>query len=304
MRHATAQRSYVDSVAVLSRHGISRARSSTSHRSGFTLIEVIVAMAILLIVIVSVLMLTTVSASSLKDSEMRDMAKNIATYTVEYLRSRNVTSDNNFIATSSWFNETTGTGTFPGLVDLGGSQTEAVETNSSVAALTVNMHPATPDQNFSSLPAAFYSSLQGYVSLANNPRDADPSTEDGNAKVDGGKYYDDRNTGPPYIVRFPGSSSSSSAIRNFTALANYNGMIYSSIANYDPHYTSTKAGTMAYRGFRVLTQIVARATEDPNNLGHALPHVQYYDVQVTVFWILGSAEHSYSLSTQITTYGV
>jgi len=55
----------------------------------------------------------------------------------------------------------------------------------------------------------------------------------------------------------------------------------------------------------VLTQIAARANEDPGNPGHlpANPHVQYYDVKVTVFWLIGSAEHSYSLSTQITTYG-
>jgi len=48
----------------------------------------------------------------------------------------------------------------------------------------------------------------------------------------------------------------------------------------------------------VLTQIVARkkSSSDPD-------HVQYYDVKVTVFWVIGNKEHSYSLATQITTYG-
>lgn len=308
MRQTAEHRSYVGSAAVLSPHGLSPACHSADRRPGFTLIEVLVAMAILMVVLMSVFMLITVSAASMKDSEMRDMAKNIASYAVEYLRSRNVTSDNNFISTSDWFNHTTNAGTFPGLVDLGKSPVEA----NNFAALTIDAHPALPSDNYGTASTAFYSSLQGYVSLADYPATSDPSSEDGNAKVVSGKYYD-KTTDAPYVVRFPASSSSSSAIKNFTALSGYNVRIYTSTANcvdsskseYDPHYTSTKTGTMAYRGFRVLTQIVARAQEDPNNLGYPIiNHVQYYDVKVTVFWMLGSAEHSYSLSTQITTYGV
>jgi hypothetical protein len=257
-------------------------------------------MVVLMIIMMSVFMLITVSASSLKDSEMRDIAKNIATYTVEYLRARNVTTDNDFIGTADWCTSSHAA-SFPGLVDLGDGP---LEKNSSVVPLTINTQPALPSGTYSTKPTAFYSSLQGYVSLANNPASGDPSTEDGNAKVVSGKYYD-RTTGAPYVVRFPASSSGSSAIRNFVALSGYNGKIYSGSANYDLHYATTKTGTMAYRGFRVLTQIVGRENEDPNNPGHlpALPHVQYYDVRATVFWILGSAEHSYSISTQIATYG-
>jgi len=309
VRQIAAHPSYVGSTSVPSRHCLSPASRSTGHRPGFTLIEVIVAMAILLIVIVSVLMLTTVTASSLKDSEMRDMAKNIATYTVEYLRSRNVTTDNNFIGTTDWYSASNTSANFPGLVDLGNSP---LEKNSSVVALTINTNPALPSQHYNAAATAFYSSLQGYVSLADdpNPTTADPSSEDGNAKVVSGKYCD-KTTGFPYAVRFP--LKSPSAIKNFTALSGYSARIYTTNANcvdsskpeFDPHYIPGKAGTMAYRGFRVLTQIVAREKEDPNNPGYlpALPHVQYYDVRATVFWILGSAEHSYSISTQIATYG-
>jgi len=285
-------------------------------RRGFTLIEVIIAMAILLIIIVSVLMLATASASSLKDSEARDMAKNIADYTVEYLRSRNVTYPDNPLGHPLTDFGNDSAHNYPGLVDLWDSPSTSnpsplKPTNS--ASDTINIHPALPSQNYNT--TAFYSSIQGYVSLANNPADSDPSSEDGNAKVVGGKYYD-KQTGAPYVVKFPLNLSDPDAIKNFTALSGYNAKIYTTDSNntsqsspaYDPHYTNAadeKAGAMAYRGFRVLTEIVAREKEDPKNPGYlpSPPHVQYYDVKVTVFWILGSKEHSYSLATQITTYG-
>jgi prepilin-type N-terminal cleavage/methylation domain-containing protein len=284
-------------------------------RRGFTLIEVIIAMAILIIIIVSVLMLATVSASSLKDSEARDMAKNIATYTVEYLRAKNVTyPDNNPLGHPSTAFGNDSAHNYPGLVDLWDSLLNPSPLKpTNLASDTINIHPALPSQNYNT--TAFYSSIQGYVSLADNPADSDPSSEDSNAKVVGGKYYD-KLTGAPYVVKFPLNSSDPDAIENFTALSGYNAKIYTTDANninlssstYDPHYTNDageKIGAMAYRGFRVLTEIVAREKEDPNNPGY-LPspaHVQYYDVKVTVFWILGSKEHAYSLSTQITTYG-
>jgi len=293
-------------------------------RAGFTLIEVVVAMAILLIIVVSVLMLATVSASSLKDSEARDMAKNIATYTIEYLRSRNVTTDNNFIPTSDWFNETTNpSGQYPGLVDLWDSPVNSNGYADEGGDKYINVNPALPDENYSIRPRAFYYSLQGYVSLGDfgylSP--SDPSPEDANAKIDSDGRYHDKATcsignfhGNRYIMRFPfnstinnGANPNPDAIKNFTALPNYNGLIYTTNENfvdpskpeYDPHYTKTdKDKCMAYRGFRVLTQIVARkkSSSDPD-------HVQYYDVKVTVFWVIGNKEHSYSLATQITTYG-
>ncbi len=293
-------------TSVLSPHVLAPSCYTSRPRHGFTLIEVMVAMAILMIVMVSVFMLISVSATSLKNSEMLETAKNIGTYTVEYLRARDVTLDNNFINTDSWYRAADLTATppdlgnasaFPGLVDLGSNLVE----KNNLAPLSINTNPALSSTTYTS--TSFYSSLQGYVSLADSPLAASPSVEDGNANVVAGKYYD-RVTGVPYVVRFPISSSSSGAISNFTALAGYNAMIYSddsaytttSSRQYDPHYTSTKANTTAYRGFRVLTQIAARAQT-------AGTHVQYYDVRVTVFWLIGSAEHSYSISTQITTYG-
>jgi hypothetical protein len=251
-------------------------------------------MAILMMVMVSVFMLIGVSATSLRNSDMLETAKNIGTYTVEYLRARNVTLDNDFISTSNWYSASNTSAPYPGLLDLGSNLVE----KNNLAPLSINTNPALSDATYTS--ASFYSSLQGYVSLADSPSAADPALEDGNAKVIAGKYYD-RVTGVPYVVRFPGAAGS---ISNFTALAGYNGLVYSGNSKYytlgnreyDPHYTGTKANTTAYRGFRVLTQVAARAQT-------AGSHVQYYDVKVTVFWMLGSAEHSYSLSTQITTYG-
>ena len=306
MRQTLWHHSYFRSGGVFSHGGRHPAAADSQGRPGFTLIEVIVAMTILLIVMVSVFMLIGVSATSLKNSEMLDMAKNIGTYTVEYLRSRNVTLDNNFIpiVNSNWYRPADPTATppdlgnpssaYPGLVDLGKSLVE----KNNLTALSANTNPALASTTYTT--PAFYSSLQGYVSLADNPSAAAPSLEDGNANVVAGKYYD-LTTLVPYIVRFPGASGT---ITNFTALAGYNAMVYSSNSayttsssrQYDPHYTTTKAGTTDYRGFRVLTQIAARAQT-------AGTHVQYYDVRVTVFWLIGSAEHSYSVATQIATYG-
>jgi prepilin-type N-terminal cleavage/methylation domain-containing protein len=266
---------------------------------GFTLIEVIIAMAILLIIVVSVLMLATVSAASLKDSEARDMAKNIATYTVEYLRSRNVTSDNLLGHNPSELGNDSSSN-FPGFVDLWDSP---LKPNSSSTTDTVNKHPALPNQYFSNFDTnnnklpdeaimPFYSVLQGFVSNF---------SDDANANDSGGGVYVDKITNAPYAVQFP-----SAQIKAFTALSGYNCKIYTtdnsktttSSSEYDPHYTNDATGTMAYRGFRVLTQIAAR-----KKLNSTSTHVEYYDVKVTVFWILGSKEHSYSLATQITTYG-
>lgn len=277
-------------------------KTKLQKHGGFTLIEVIVAMAILMIITTSVFMLIAVSTVNLKDSEQRDIAKNIAVYAVEYLRSRNITIDNNFIRTTDWYSYGNTRGKYPGLVDLGSNP---LEENSSVLTLTINSNPALPNNNYGAAAAGFFSSLQGYVSFPDTPTNADPAGEDANAKVVGGKYYD-KITNNLYVIRFPADVISSTATRNFTALAGYNGKIYMSKANcvdnskpeYDPHYTAAKEGTTAYRGFRILTQVVARKAlaSDP-------AHVQYYDVKVTVFWLLGNLEHSYSIATQIITYG-
>jgi len=266
-------------------------------KRGFTLIEVIVAITVLLIIVVSVLMLAVAAGASLKNSEQLDMAKNIATYTIEYIRSRNVTGDNNFIGTTQWYPANS----YPGIIDLKGD------------SLQINAKPALPNQAFENASSAFYSSLQGFVSLKDDPGNdyKDPTQEDINLMSTGGKYYDrihdpDRTTGDPIVVRYPFTPDSPNAIKNFDAQSNYIPRIYTtdskkldpSSIEYDQHYTNQdKDKCTAYRGFRVLTQIVAR-TKDLS-----YHHVQYYDVKVTVFWMAGNKEHSYSISTQIAAYG-
>jgi len=293
-------------------------------KKGFTLLEVVIAISVLFIITLSALLLSTFSATSLKDSEARDMAKNIATFVVEFVRSRNVTMDNNFLSilpptdpsfsTASpdekkskyWFDPVLNPDAyFPGLVDLGSNpllnlnNLEPLKPNA--LSDTINTQPALPSDSYNDSSDSFYSSLQGFVSLSNNPVNSSPSQEDGNAFTYNGKYYDLK-TNAPYVVLFP------DGINNFSAFPNYNALIFTtdidetnpSSDEYDPHYTndvSKKTGTMSYRGFRVLTQIVARK-KDASSPGH----VQYYDVRVTVFWIVGNYEHSYSLSTEITTY--
>ena len=286
-----------------------------SKRKGFTLIEVVVALAILVIIIASTMSLLASSYSSLRNSEMRAIAKNIANYTVEYIRARNVTSGNNFINTDDWYDKTNKPdGEFPGLVDLWDI---ALRPNGNDHSTTINVNPALPDKTYNDKPKAFYYSLQGYVSLRSfdNLIYSNPSKEDANLYIcNSGKHYHCRITNNHIILRFPFNSSDADAIKSFTAGANYLPMIYTTDPNktnkssleYSPYYTndaSLKNKTQDYRGFRILTTVAARAKEDPDNPGHPYPHVQYYDVKVTVFWMAGRQEHSYTLQTQIVTYG-
>ena len=305
-------------------------------RKGFTLIEVIIALAILAIIIVGTLNLLASSYASTQDSEMRNIAKNIATYTVEYIRSRNVTYPDNPLGhdPSEFGNDRRHY--YPGLIDLWGLpvQSNGHPSGKLRGLISINTNPALPNQTYSDNPKAFYYSLQGYVSLGDfdHLSSANPSPEDANAYICNysTKHYHDRlykaspanenghaMHGNHYIVRFPfnstinnGTQPNPDAIRNFSATnASYIPMIYTTDSNktsknspdYDPHYTNKsgkKASTMAYRGFRVLISIAARKkhASDPD-------HVQYYDVKVTVFWMAGKQEHSYSLATQIVTYG-
>ncbi|MCX5718367.1 MAG: prepilin-type N-terminal cleavage/methylation domain-containing protein [Nitrospirae bacterium] len=309
-------------------------------RAGFTLIEVTIAIFILIVIIGSVLMLLSSSYASLKGSEAKNIAKNIGTYTVEYIRSRNVTRDNTLdhdIATE--FGDDA-SHYYPGLVDLWDSTTHDSPLQSdgwpyedTGTLETINVHPALPDEKYgtnSNSYLSFYFSLQGYVSLGDfdHLTSADPSPEDANAYIcsSNTEHYHDRlyevapatenghtMDGNHYLIRFPFDSTSSDAIKNFSAGPTYIPMIYTTDPNkinsakpeYDPHYTniaSDKSKTMDYNGFRVLTSIAARAKEDESNPGHPLPHVQYYDVKVTVLWVTGGDEHEYSLATQIVTY--
>ena len=314
--------------------GIKRIMGKIKKRAGFTLIEVVIAMAIILIIVVSVLLMVTFASANLKESEGKEMAKNIAVYTMEFIRSRNVTYDNLLgHPLSDLGNDNSHY--YPGLVDLWGDplQSEGHPSDSTFPSY-VNINPALPDETYNDKPEAFYYSLQGYVSLGDfdHLSSADPSPEDANAYIcdfSTEHYHDklyevspanDKNGHPMegnhYIIRFPfnstinnGSSPNPDAVRNFSADASYIPMIYTTDSNktdntsleYDSHYTSDsgkEASTMAYRGFRVLTSIAARKKSLLDS-----DHVQYYDVKVTVLWVTQGKEHSYSLATQVVTYG-
>jgi prepilin-type N-terminal cleavage/methylation domain-containing protein len=300
----------MEAISIKKMHGKSR---------GFTLIEVVIAIAILVIIIASTMSLLASSYSSLRDSEMRAIAKNVATYTMEYIRSRNVTTDNNFINTSDWYDKDNNpNGKFPGLVDLWNIPLRPHNNNTSAS---INTNPATPTQTYQDEPSAFYYSLQGYASLGDftnlSPTQPNPCQEDPNLEIC--PYYTTVNGVKEHhyhtmigynhiIMKFPFITTSSNAIKSFTALAGYKPMVYTADENktnpnstvYNPFYTndsSLKNKTLAYRGFRVLIAIAARTKNA------SVTHVQYYDVKVTVFWRAGKQEHSYTLSSQIVTYG-
>jgi prepilin-type N-terminal cleavage/methylation domain-containing protein len=115
------------------------------------------------------------------------------------------------------------------------------------------------------------------------------------------------------ITQYPGIyvTSAQPGMTSFTPGATYLAKVYTTDAKrvdktnqeYNPYYTNDgtkKAGTQNYRGFRVLTQVVARSTAalDANNFRH----VQYYDVMVTVLWMNGTHESNYELVSQIVAY--
>lgn len=304
----------------------SNLHGKVTKRRGFTLIEVVVALAILVIIIASTMSLLASSYTSLRNTEMKGIAKNIATYAVEYIRARNVTSDNNFINTSDWYDETTNPdGKFPGLVDLWDI---ALRPNGNDHSTTINVNPALPGKTYQDKPKAFYYSLQGYDSLEDfdNLTASNPSQEDANLYICNSsvKHYHCRITNNHILWKFPLISTDSNAIKSFTAGPNYIPKIYVYVPpgtletkdptnqkcpNYSPYFTkdsSLKKKTQDYRGFRVLTTVVARTNQkDPDDPENAASnaHVQYYDVKVVVFWMVGNHEHSYTLQTQIVTYG-
>lgn len=115
------------------------------------------------------------------------------------------------------------------------------------------------------------------------------------------------------ITQYPGIyvTSAQPGMTSFTPGATYLAKVYTTDAKrvdktnqeYNPYYTTDstkKATTQSYRGFRVLTQVVARSTAalDANNFRH----VQYYDVTVTVLWMNGTHESNYELVSQIVAY--
>lgn len=332
MRQTTAHHPYVGLRALsrvcslsargvlLSLHGPSPASRTRCRRSGFTLIEVIVAMAILMIIVVGTFSAVSFAYSTSATAEGLNTAKNIADYTIEYLRSRNVTHQDDHglgLTPSQWYpgtGTTTGgvtTGGFPGIMDLAGEP------------LNINHLPLCPLDAAggpSTSPGYAYSSLQSYVSL----RDVativsgsdDPLEPNASVKVAGvgtERRYVDAVTSAPYVIRFPLDSSvaSPAPILAFAAWGDYHkfvsgawqptvwGSSFLAGTYPDPHFTldsGRKTACTSYRGYRVLTQIRALSASA------TYKHVQTYDIRVTVLWMVGAKERRYVVSTTIATY--
>ncbi|BAL81454.1 type II secretion system protein [Caldisericum exile] len=271
-------------------------------RRGFTLIETMVSIIVVTFIVVSV----TSAAMSInvaeKRAESRQIAKDLANYVIDYIRSKNVTYDNTLGYDISLFGNDN-THPLPGLVDIYGTP------------LSLNVSPALPSEKFNDKPSAFYFSLQGFVSLGENGyvSDTNPALEDANLYVSQGKYYD-RVTNNVLVVRFPLTRTINGMLNPeridfFKSGENYVPKIYvkgagltnSNNPNFTPYYTNDGAiasKTKEYKGYRVLTKIVARKQRitDPD-------HVQWFDVEVTVYWIEGLEEKSYSVKIKLTSYG-
>lgn len=275
-------------------------------RAGFTLVETVVAMVLLMIVIAGTFSAVSFAYSVSAAAEGVNTAKNIANYTLEFVRSRNVTRQDTHGFTSGWY---TGPGVtsdgLPGIIDLNGDP------------LNVNRHPLCPGDSGNDLTYA-YSSLQGYVSLRDPTtipsNEDDPLEPNANVKIGGSKRrYEDAVTGDPYLIRFPLDSTIAwpSPIRAFTAWGDYRkqssgkqlptvwGSYVLAGSHVDDHCTTSsgrKEACTSYRGYRVLTQILARSGDS------LYKHVQTYDVRVTVLWMVSAKEHRYDLSSTIATY--
>jgi hypothetical protein len=301
-------------------------------------------MAIMMIVMIGILSTISYAYTASTRTEQLDIARRIASYTVEYLRARTVTRTNNLVGAGTvsgvgvyFFNGTNAlNGAFPSIIDAWGLPLQSngkdcrysqayVASHSSIVDGSLNgdgvtrmqfssRNPALPTQTAADVPWAFSSTLQGYSSLLDPSGSSswsaqNPCAEDGNLARTSGSgnntgYYQSSATGCHVPVLFPGTYGSATAVAQFQALSGYVPRIYATDTRYtttssllyDPHYTNAVTGTMAYRGFRVLTQIVARKATS------AQTQVQYYDVQVTVFWVTGTKESHYGLATQIVAY--
>jgi len=271
-------------------------------RRGFTIIETMVSIVIVTFVIVAAITGVLSVATAEKRSEKTIEAKDIANYVLDYIRSRNVTFDNPMGFDSSLFGNDENH-PLPGLIDANGNP------------LSINTSPATPNQKFSNKPEAFYFSLQGVVSLGENGYiiDSNTSPEDANLYISNGKYFT-LITNAPLLVRFPLNSTingqdNPSKIVLFSAGGNYipkifrNGNAFTtpSNPNYSPYFTNNtlvKDKTTDYTGYRVLTKVVARKqkSSDPD-------HVQWFDVEITVYWKEGLNEKEYSIKAKLTSYG-
>lgn len=99
MRQTTKHRSYVGSAEGLSCHGVGRARKSTGHHPperfsrmrgaspGFTLVEVVVAAAILMILMIALMGTFSAGVSGFKNAQLMTFAQNLAEFQAEDLKS-------------------------------------------------------------------------------------------------------------------------------------------------------------------------------------------------------------------------
>ena len=275
-------------------------------RKGFTLVETVVAMAVLMIIVTGTFSAVSFACSTSVAAEDLNTARNIANYSLDFIRSRNVTRQDPHGFTSGWYGGPgTTDGGLPGIIDLAGQP------------LRINSNPVCPG-DAGSEAAGSYSSLQGYVSLRDPwtiPLDEDdPWEPNAHVRTAGTtRRYEDAITGDPYIIRFPlgGAITTPAPIRAFAVWGDYGieheglraptvwGLLTLPDGSPDAHCTTSgarKEACYAYRGYRVLTQMVARSDDE------ACRHVQTYDVRVTVLWMVGTREHQYAIRASIATY--
>jgi len=86
MRQTTEHRSYVGSGAVLSRHDLAPTHRSSCRRPGFTLVEVVVAAAILIILIIGLSSAFARAVDGFKQAQLLTLAQNLAEFQVEDLK--------------------------------------------------------------------------------------------------------------------------------------------------------------------------------------------------------------------------
>lgn len=93
MRQTTEHRPYVASVAVLSRHGHNRATLGLgTQRLGFTLVELVVAFAIMIILMVSLLGSFGRNLAIIRATQIEEVAQNLGELQVEDLQSMSMAS--------------------------------------------------------------------------------------------------------------------------------------------------------------------------------------------------------------------
>jgi len=308
VRQTAEHRSYIGSAAVLSRRGLIPVCRMRGASPGFTLVEVMVASALVLVVLGGLFSVISYTYYAGASTETLNTAKNIADYSLEYLRARNVTTQYapTDVADQTFYVPLTPTaGVLPGLIDLTGQ------------ALGINTHPMYPDghveqQNGSGYTAVL-STLQGYVSLRDGvAADAWETNAILESPGSGVYRYRDMITSDPYAIRFGTINAApptpASAIHLFSSYGDYrktdsNGKylatIWGSSTPSDAHFTTDSTRSTAcrsYSGYRILTRITAHS----NDVTYT--HVQYYDVQITVYWMVAGKERSYATRTTIATY--